>query len=110
MSAGLRCAAGGCDNPVVRRPGRVGRPPIYCSPACRPSRTGSAARDQISVEVDQEEHDGDRPGRCWTVILRRGRRSVIVGRDLGRFSATVLSGELQALLRPGARQEGGAIE
>lgn len=107
---GPACAAAGCDNPVERHPGRVGRPPIYCSPVCRPSRTGGAGGNQISVEVDQEDHDGDRPGRCWVVTLRRGTTSVVVGRDLGRFSATVLSGELRALLQAGARRKGDAIE
>jgi hypothetical protein len=108
--SGPACAAAGCDNTVDRRPGRVGRPPIYCSPACRPSRIGCAGRNQISVEVDQEDHDDGRPGRCWVVVLRRGTNSVVVGRDLGRFSATVLSGELRALLQPAARRDGGAIE
>jgi len=35
---------------------------------------------------------------------------VIVGEDLGRFSATVLSGELEGLLHPRTRQEGDAID
>ena len=108
--SGPACAAAGCDNAVERRPGRVGRPPIYCSPACRPSRTGCPGRNQISVEVDQEDDDTGLPGRCWMVTLRRGRNSVVVGRDLGRVSATLLYGELRALLQPGARRDGGAIE
>lgn len=108
--SGPACAAAGCDNAVERHPGRVGRPPIYCSPACRPSRTGRPDHNQISVEVDQDDHDGDRPGRCWIVTLRRGTNTVVVGRDLGRFSATVLSGELRALLHSRTRQEGDAIE
>ena len=107
---GPTCASAGCDNPVIRRPGRLGRPPIYCSPACRPSRTGCAGRNQISVEVDHEDDDDGRPGRCWVVTIRRGTNSVVVGRDLGRFSATVLSGELRALLQSGTRRDGGAIE
>jgi hypothetical protein len=108
--SGPTCAAAGCDNAVERHPGRVGRPPIYCSPTCRPSRVGRPDRNQISVEVDQEDHDGDRLGRCWMVTLRRGTNAVVVGRDLGRFSATVLSGELRTLLHPRTRQEGDAIE
>ena len=108
--SGPACAAAGCDNPVERHPGRVGRPPIYCSPTCRPSRTGCAGRNLISVEVVQEEHDGEGSGRCWVVTLRRGTNSVVVGRDLGRFSATILSGELRTLLHPRARQEGEPIE
>jgi hypothetical protein len=108
--SGPLCAAAGCHNTVDRQPGRVGRPPIYCSPACRPSRTGCAGRNRISVEVDEEDQDTEASGRCWVVTLRRGTNSVVVGRDLGRFSATVLSGELRALLQPGARRDGGAIE
>ncbi|MFN2607355.1 MAG: hypothetical protein ABR511_05595 [Acidimicrobiales bacterium] len=108
--SGRPCAAAGCDNVVERHPGRVGRPPIYCSPACRPSRTGCVGRDKVSVEVDQQENDGDGSGRGWVVTLRRGTIAVVVGRDLGRFSATMLSGELRALLQPGARREGDAIE
>ena len=108
--SGPACAAAGCDNAVERHPGRVGRPPIYYSPACRPSRTGCAGRSQVSIEVDQQEDDGDGSGRCWLVTLRRGTNTVVVGRDLGRFSATVLSGELRALLHPRARQERDTIE
>jgi hypothetical protein len=105
----LTCARPGCANPVVRRPGRTGRPPIYCSPACRPSRR--ADRGQISVEIDQDDdaRPGLDPGRSWIVRLRRGRRTVIVGRDLGRFAATALTGELHQLLHP-TRQEGVAID
>jgi hypothetical protein len=102
------CASPGCDNPVARRPGQRGRPPIYCSPSCRPSRNGTA--NQIRVDVDQDDDDVNGSGRFWTVTLRRGRRSVVVGRDLGRFSATVLCGELRALLHPRTRQEGDAID
>ncbi len=47
-------------------------------------------------------------GRSWTVALRRGT-SVIVGRDLWRFSASVLSEELRALLHPRTRQGGDTI-
>ena len=99
------CAAAGCDNPVLRRPG-VGRPPIYCCLACRPSRSGTAG--QLSVELQEEDADG--AGRSWTVTLRRGARSVVVGRDLGRFSASALCGELRVLLHPRTRREGDAIE
>jgi len=100
------CAAPGCGKPVHRRPGARGRPPIYCSPACRPSRQGDPT---VHVEVD---HDGneDGPSRFWTVSLRRGGRRVVVGRDLGRFSATLLAGDLRTLLHPRSGQEGAAIE
>ncbi|HEX2053001.1 MAG TPA: hypothetical protein VHJ78_04635 [Actinomycetota bacterium] len=101
------CAAPGCDNPVLRRPG-VGRPPIYCSPACRPSRSGAAG--QLTVDVHQEDDDGQGAGRCWTVALRRGRHSVVVARELGRFSASQLCNELRALLHPRSQQKGDTIE
>jgi hypothetical protein len=106
----LVCARPGCANPVTRRPGQAGRPPIYCSPACRPSRRH--ARDQISVEVDQDDgtSDGPHTGRAWTVTLRRGHRTVTVGRDLGRFAATALAGELDQLLHARTRHEGGPID
>lgn len=108
--SGPACASAGCDNALERHPGRVGRPPIYCSPACRPSRASSGSRNPISVDIEQDDHDGGRLGRCWIVTLRRGTNTVVVGRDLGRFSATVLSAELRALMNPRTRQEGDAIK
>jgi hypothetical protein len=92
---------------VARKPGRRGRPPIYCSPSCRPSRKGTGS--QVEVDVDQD-NDDDAGGRFWTVTLRRGGRRVVVGQDLGHISATVLAGELRTLLHPRSRHEGDAIE
>ena len=86
---GPLCAATGCDNPVSRRPGQVGRPRIYCSPGCRVSR----ARPALAVELGQLSDD-EEPGRDWVVRLHRGRRVVVIGRGLGRFSATALATEL----------------
>jgi hypothetical protein len=102
------CASPGCDNPVARQPGRRGRPPIYCSPSCRPSANGTS--NLIHVDVDQDDHDDEAAGRFWTVTLRRGHRRVVVGRDLGRISASVMADELRGLLHPRTRQEGDAIE
>jgi len=101
-TAAPTCAAPGCDNVVVRTPGRTGRPPIYCSATCRPSRPPRPDGHRISVEATQDEHgdDGPRGGRTWTVTLRRGPNAVIVGHDLGRFAATALTGELRQLLHP----------
>ncbi|GAC1600791.1 MAG: hypothetical protein NVS3B21_28120 [Acidimicrobiales bacterium] len=105
----LLCARPGCANPVVRTPGQTGRPPIYCSPQCRPSRRFTRA--QITVEVDHDDDPDDvRSGRSWVVKLRRGRHSVTVGQDLGRFAASALSAELSQLLHPRTRQEGGPID
>lgn len=90
---GPLCAAKGCDNPVPRRPGQVGRPRIYCSPTCRVSR----ARPSLAVELDQSS-DEDELARDWVVRLRRGRQVVVVGRGLGRFSATALATDLSSVL------------
>jgi hypothetical protein len=87
------CAAPGCTNPVPRRPGQTGRPPIYCSPACRPSRT----RSTLTIEIENHAHD-TQPGRDWLVCLRRGNRTVVIAQGLGRFSAAALATELQSLL------------
>ncbi len=125
MSTDRLCAAHGCDNPVPRRPGRAGRPPIYCSPACRPSYV----RPALVVEVDQQDAaDDDGQGRDWIVRIRRGERFAVAGRALGRFTAMALATELRSLLegvdtvvpltdpRPRrrssrrAKQGGGAIE
>jgi hypothetical protein len=104
---GRTCASPSCGNAVVNEPGRRGRPPIYCSPSCRPSHKGTA--NNVHVDIDQDGDD-DAGGRFWTVTLRRGARRVVVGRDLGRISATVLAGELWTVLHPRRRQEGDAIE
>lgn len=109
MIATAICAAQGCDNPVVR-PRRPGRPAIYCSADCRPSR-GAPTRPDVAVEVGQDDdrQDESHSGRNWVVRLQRGTDSVTVARDLGRFSATALAGELRSLFAP-TRQRGDAIE
>jgi len=61
------------------------------------------------VDVDHD-NDDESAGRFWTVTLRRGARRVVVARELGRISASVLARELRALLHPRTRQEGDAIE
>ena len=85
------CAAPGCENPVERHPGRVGRPPIYCSAACRPT----LAKEVLSVEVVQDDTDDRQPGRDWIVRLRRGMHTVSVRQELGHFSAEAFAGELR---------------
>jgi hypothetical protein len=88
------CAAPGCNNPVVRRPGHTGRPPIYCSPACRPSRT----RPTLVIEIEHDATDDAEAGRDWVVRLRRGTHSVVLRQGLGRFSAAAFATELRSLL------------
>ena len=95
------CAAPGCENPVERRPGRVGRPPIYCSPACRPT----LAREVLTVEVVQDDADDRQPGRDWIVRLRRGMHTVSVRRELGRFSAETFARELRYFFAGGRPDE-----
>ena len=93
MSSPRICAAPGCTNEVLRRPGAQGRPPIYCSLTCRPSKKPNV----LAVELELDDDSAD-PGRDWVVRLRRGSRSVVVGRDLGRFSAAVLAAELRTVV------------
>jgi hypothetical protein len=102
------CAAPGCDNavPLPRR----GRPAVYCSPTCRPSR--GSRPSSLTVEVDHPEEcsDGRAVARVWTVSLRRGRRRVVVAEDLGWPSANALASALDDLITPRPRRKGGAIE
>jgi hypothetical protein len=93
MSGERICAAPGCTNEVLRRPGAQGRPPIYCSLQCRPSKKPNV----LAVDVELDEDSAD-PGRDWVVRLRRGNRAVVVGRGLGRFSAAVLAAELRVVV------------
>jgi hypothetical protein len=106
--AGRICARPGCANPVVRHLGRAGRPPIYCSPECRPSHARTGAR--IGVELSFDDAD-DTTGaqRSWRVKLRRGKREVTVASGVGRFSATELANELRDLIEP-ARRKGDETE
>lgn len=118
------CATPGCDNPVAVRRGTTGRPPIYCSRACRlalrvarrrphpdpitsePDKITVESGDQITVEISQTPDDPT-PMRSWTVTIHRGQRAVTVGHGLGRFAATALTGDLQQLLNPNTQQNGG---
>jgi hypothetical protein len=81
VSGQLSCAAEGCDRPVVRRPGALGRPPIR-------------------VEIDKDDDSEIEHGREWTVRLRRGEQVLVVRSGLGRFSATVFATELSSLVNP----------
>jgi hypothetical protein len=98
------CARPGCTQPVASRQHSYGRPPIYCSPECRPSYK----RDPRTVTVELDHDDDD--GRYWTVRLRRGHRTVLVAQHLGRFSATLLYRDLDQLLHPRSAPKGGAID
>jgi hypothetical protein len=104
------CAAAGCTNPVPAT-GRPGRPALYCTPACRPSRKPGNRRRPPALTVDlvDTNNDTDPPGRnphSWAVRLRRGPATVTVADHLGRFTATALAGDLQHLIHP----EGGTTD
>lgn len=88
------CSAPGCDKAVERTPGRVGRPPIYCCPGCRPSKR----RSRLTIEIDHDATDDAETGRDWVVRLRRGQRAVVLREGLGRFSAATFAAELRALI------------
>lgn len=91
----------------IRRP--RGRPPLYCSAACRLAvhRNGPAPR--LTVEVDHERDDvaGRPTGNVWLVRLRRGDRDVEIATGLGRPSAEYLARQLRELIEPQPRAEGG---
>ncbi|HUG84034.1 MAG TPA: hypothetical protein VMM13_05690 [Euzebya sp.] len=96
------CAAPDCDNPVPRRPG-PGRPPIYCTPTCRPSRRHG---QPSTITIDLGHDDTATTGTGWTLTLRRGPREVTIANNLGRFEAILLHNDLQQLLHP--HQKGAA--
>ncbi len=87
------CAAEGCENPAARRAGRVGRPPIYCSPACRRSRRTA---NVVTVEVEHDA-DGDK-GRDWLVRIHRGNKEIVVNWTLGYFTATSLATRIHSVI------------
>lgn len=103
------CAAPGCDNPVTRK--TRGRPAIYCSPACRPSRWSDQRRPRLVIEVEHPDSspDGRPPDRVWVVRLRRAQRVVVVADNLGWPSAQALAAELSDLLFAHPWQKGGAV-
>lgn len=104
------CARPDCPNPVIR-PGRRGRPPIYCSPACRARTKRRPATGPILVEVDHGSltAQGRPAGRVWLVRLRRGPHAVIVASSLGRTTADHLAAQITTVLRPQSTTTGAAI-
>lgn len=90
------CAAHGCTNPVIRQP--RGRPAIYCSPACRPSRRTARPRLQVEIGHPDTSPDGRPTDRVWTVQLRRGPRTVTIADNLGWPSAATLADQLHDLI------------
>ena len=92
--AQTRCAGPDCANPIVRRH-RRGRPPLYCSPACR----RRAARVYVDIDCDPDL-PGRPAGRVWRVRLRRQQHCVVIVDGLGRLCAEDLAGKITTLLTP----------
>ncbi len=106
------CAAPGCDRPVPR-PKRPGRPAIYCSPQCRPTRQRTGARrNTIAIEIEHPDvsPDGRPAERVWTVRLRRGQHIVVIADNLGWPTANALAHDLTDLLNPRPTHTGAAID
>ena len=103
------CAGPGCDRPLVRK--ARGRPPLYCSAACRHAAHRKGPAPGLVVELDCEAGDatGRPTGHVWLVRLRRGERSVEVATGLGRPSAEYLAHQLRDLIEPQRRAEGGEM-
>ena len=83
------CAATGCTNPVPTS-GRPGRPAIYCTPDCRPSRKPGTrprpAQPPLTVELADINNETNPPGRNpknWAIRLRRGVVCLSKCRSLG---------------------------
>ena len=104
------CAAEGCSNQVVRHPGQVGRPPIYCSPRCRPSARHQRAG--LVVELAHHEVDDDISPTTigWKVTLRRGRHWAVLATSLGRFSAELMAREICDVVGTGCEMKEAPIE
>jgi len=107
----VTCAAPGCTNRLPRT-NRPGRPAIYCSADCRPTRTRAAVRRaDVVVEVDHPDSspDGRPTERVWAVRLRRGQHVVVIADDLGWPTANALAHDLNDLLA-NSPHEGPAID
>ncbi len=104
-----RCARPGCEGPLVRK--ARGRPPLYCSAACRHAVGRKGPIPRLMVEIDAEAGDttGRPTGHVWLVRLRRGERSVEVATGLGRPSAEYLARQLRDLIDMPRPAEGGEM-
>jgi hypothetical protein len=103
------CARPGCGQPLVRK--ARGRPPLYCSAACRHAvaRKGPVPRLLVEVDHERDEPVGRPTGHVWLVRLRRGERAVDVATGLGRPSAEYLARQLREIVEPQRPAEGGAM-
>jgi hypothetical protein len=103
------CARPGCGERLVRK--ARGRPPIYCSAACRHLVARKGPMPRLTVEVDHEQDDdvGRPTGQVWLVRLRRGDRTVDVAAGLGRPSAEYLARQIRDLIETRPLAEGGPM-
>jgi hypothetical protein len=103
------CARAGCEVRLVRK--ARGRPPIYCSAACRHLVARKGPMPRLTVEVDHERDDdvGRPTGQVWLVRLRRGDRTVDVATGLGRPSAEYLARRIRDLIEERPLAEGGPM-
>jgi hypothetical protein len=83
---------------------RLGRPPLYCSPACQ------ARALRPHTEIDHDPVDGRPAGRIWLVRLHHHGNNVTVAAGLGRPSAEYLAEQIDAVLNPPPPHQGGAID
>ncbi len=102
-SSGRSCARPGCPHPVIRNP--VGRPRLYCSPACRTKTyrlSHPAAHEPLVVEVDHGSTSsrGRPTGHVWLVRLRRGQHQTVIAIGLGRPSADHLATQIRDVITP----------
>ena len=102
----IACARPGCPRPAAPRQSR-GRPPIYCTPACRAAAQRRPDAGPILVEIDHTSPEPGRPsGRVWLVRLRRGQHTVTIATNLGRPTANTLAHQIAQLLRTRTHQGG----
>jgi hypothetical protein len=104
-----RCARPGCEEPLVRK--ARGRPPLYCSAACRHlvARKGPAPRLAVEIDAEAGSATGRPTGHVWLVRLRRGDQAVEVATGLGRPSAEYLARQLRDLIDVPRPAEGGEM-
>jgi hypothetical protein len=96
------CAEPGCINPLSQHD--TGRPPIFCSPACRSRAHRRRHRHHpVSVEVQlgSTSSKNQTQGRVWMVCLRRGNDSLIVAIGMSRRDAERLAERMTDMVSSG---------
>ncbi len=94
-----RCAAPGCDIPIVAL--ATGRPARFCSGACRARahrQRHTSPPPVAEADMGSASSRGRHPDRAWLVRLRRGDHSVVVAIGLRRLAADRLVEQINDLL------------